>query len=185
MPHVLLPLLLCALVFSTSAMHAMALHLLLLHAYFPYDEEVERIIQNLLPDSRPLGALLLRLRPSRQLRDLQPIPTLFWCFGCGDLWPFCPESLHKKYWWYFPELSQQDRHLRELLQLVDQGVGEFLLREVQAELVRTSRNISDLRRRVTFQERATFCATDPCRATSQPCPTLIMDLPKGKGRGKS
>ena len=114
------------------------------------DAEAERIIQNLLPDSRPLGALLLRLRPSRQLRDLQPIPTLFWCFWCGDLWPFCPESLQESYWWFFRELAQQDRHLRELLRLVDQGVGEFLLREVQAQLVRTSRKISDVRRRVTY-----------------------------------
>ena len=43
----------------------------------------------------------------------------------------------------------QDKHFRELLRLVDPGVGEFL-REVQAELVRTSRIISDLRRRVTY-----------------------------------
>ena len=89
------------------------------------DEEAERTIQDLLPDSRPLGALLSRLRPSRQLRDLQSIPTLFWCFWCGDLWPFCLESLQENYWWYFRELSRQDRHLRELLRLVDQGVGEF------------------------------------------------------------
>ena len=94
MPHVLLPLLLCALVlFPTLVMHAMALHLHLLHERFSYrtsgwrpllqdmgelsDAEAERRIQNLLPESRPLGALLLRLRPSRQLRDLQPIASLF------------------------------------------------------------------------------------------------------------
>ena len=46
--------------------------------------------------------------------------------------------------------GQQDSHLRELLRLVDQGVGECLPREVQAELLHTSRNISDLRRRVTY-----------------------------------
>ena len=33
------------------------------------DAEAERITQDLLPESRPLGALLLRLRPSRQLRS--------------------------------------------------------------------------------------------------------------------
>ena len=103
------------------------------------DAETECVIQDLLPDSRPLGALLL-----------EPIPTLFWCFWFENLWPFCPESLQENYGWYFWELSQQDSHLRELLRRVDQGVGEFLLREVQAELVRTSRNISDLRRRVTY-----------------------------------
>ena len=101
------------------------------------DAKIERITQDLLPDSRPLRALLLRYRPSRQLRNLQPIPTLFWCFWCGNLWPFCPESLQENYWWYFREFSQQDSHLRELLRLVDQGVGEFLIQEVQAELVRT------------------------------------------------
>ena len=113
------------------------------------EEETERVIQSLLRDSMPLAARLLRHRPSRQLRNLQPIPTLFWCFWCGDLWPFCPESLQENYWYYFRELAQGDSHLRELLRLVDQGVGDFLLREVQPELVRTSRNIPDLRRRVT------------------------------------
>ena len=81
--------------------------------------------------------------------------------------------------------------MRELLRLVDQGVGQFVLREVQAELARTSRKISDLRGRVTYLSiclhgvPAIFCATDSCRATSQPCPTLIMDLPKGKGKVES
>ena len=166
MPHVLLPLLLCALVFSTLVTHAMALHVLLLLVHFCIqyfwmdpllqdlgelsEKETERLIQNLLRDSRPLGARLLRHRPSRQLRNLQPISTLFWCFWCGDLWPFCPEALQENYRYHFRELAQEDSHLRELLRLVDQGVDEFLLREVQAELVRTSRNISDLRRRVTY-----------------------------------
>ena len=75
-----------------------------------------------------------------------------WCFWCGDLWlrPFCPESLQENYWYYFRELAQEDSHLRELLRLVDQGVGDVLPGEVQAELVGTSRNIPDLRRRVTY-----------------------------------
>ena len=47
------------------------------------DEEAERMIKNLLLDSRSLGALLLRLRPSRQLRDLLPIPTFSFVFGVG------------------------------------------------------------------------------------------------------
>ena len=112
-------------------------------------EETERILQDLLPAPRSLGELLLRYRPSRQLRNLQPIPTLFWYFG-GELWPFCPESLQENFWYHFRELAQEDSHLRELLRLVDQGIGDFLLQEVQAELVRTSRRISDLRRRVTY-----------------------------------
>ena len=154
-----------------------------------------RIIHDLLPDSRPLGALLLRCRPSRQLRILQPVPALNWCFWCGNLWPFCPESLQDNYWWHLRELSQQDSHLRELLLLVDQGVGYFLFREVQAELVRTSRNISDLRRRVTYLSICLLgVGSEPLfvpqilsafRATSQPRQALIMGLPKGKGKGKS
>ena len=114
------------------------------------EEETDRILQDLLPDSRPLGELLLRYRPSRRLQNLQPIPTLFWYFWCGELWPFCPESLQENFWYHLRELAQEDRHLRELLRLVDQGIGDFLLREVQAELVGTSRRISDLRRRVTY-----------------------------------
>ena len=97
------------------------------------EEETDRILQDLLPDSRPLGELLLRYRPSRRLQNLQPIPTLFWYF-----------------WYHLRELAQEDSHLRELLRLVDQGIGDFLLREVQAELVGTSRGIFDLRRRVTY-----------------------------------
>ena len=111
------------------------------------EEETDRILQDLLPDSRPLGELLLRYRPSRRLQNLQPIPTLFWYFWCGELWPFCPESLQENFWYHLRELAQEDRHLRELLRLVDQGIGDFLLREVQAELVGTSRRISDLRRK--------------------------------------
>ena len=95
-------------------------------------------------------SFFLRYRPSRQLRSLQPIPTLFWYFWSGELWPFCPESLQENFWYHFRELAQEDSHLRELLRLVDQGIGDFLLQEVQAELVRTSRRISDLRRRVTY-----------------------------------
>ena len=121
------------------------------------EEETERVMQSLLPRSRPLDVRLLRHRPSRQLRNLPPIPTLFWCFCCGDLWPFCPESLQEKYWYYFRELAPEDSHLRELLRLVDQGVGDFLLREVQAEPVRTSRNISDSRRRVTYLSICSLC----------------------------
>ena len=114
------------------------------------EEETDRILQDLLPASRPLGELLLRYRPSRQLQNLQPIPTLFWYFWCGELWPFCPQSLQENFWYHLRELAQEDSHLRELLRLVDQGIGDFLLREVQAELVQTSRRISDLRRRVTY-----------------------------------
>ena len=143
----------------------MAAHVLLLHVYFAYSisgwsryfkiwrtfgRGDRSYASGLLPASRPLGELLLRYRPSRQLQTLQQIPTLFWYFWCGELWPFCPQSLQENFWYHLRELAQEDSHLRELLRLVDQGIGDFLLREVQAELVQISRRISDLRRRVTY-----------------------------------
>ena len=53
------------------------------------EEETERVLQDLLPASRSLGELLLRYCPLRQLRNLQPIPTLLWYFWCEELQSFC------------------------------------------------------------------------------------------------
>ena len=42
------------------------------------EEEIQRILRDLVAvGSRELGALLLRSRPSRELRNLQPIPSFF------------------------------------------------------------------------------------------------------------
>ena len=84
------------------------------------EEEIHCILRDLLTvESRELGAILLRSRPSRELRNLQPTPSFFYSFWISALWPFRPESVEQNFWWYLRELYEHQRHLRDLLSLVD------------------------------------------------------------------
>ena len=118
-------------------------------------EEMQRILRDLVTiESWELGALLLRSRPSREIRNLQPIPSFFYSFWILAVWPFCHESLEQNCWWYLRERYEYQRLLRDVLSLVDQGVSGVLLGETQAELVRVSRAIFLLQRRLTY---LSFC----------------------------
>ena len=104
------------------------------------EEESQRVMRNLISqEPRELVGVLLRSRPSRQLRDLQPIPSILWSIWIGVLWPRFPESLEENCWWYLRERYEHQRLLRDLLLLLDQGMEGILLREARVELVRTSR----------------------------------------------
>ena len=110
------------------------------------EEQIEYLTSSLSGQDKQVAKLLLEFRPTKKLRARLPaLPTLLGSIISGNLWPNTPETLQEQYHFLQRELSGLYSHLRGLLRLLDGFPSDLI-----AELVIIQRDITHLRRRVTY-----------------------------------
>ena len=115
------------------------------------EEQIEYLTSSLSGQDKQVAKLLLEFRPTKKLRaGLPPQPTLLGNIIAGELWPNTSETLQEQYHFFQRELSGFYSHLRGLLRLLDGFPSDLIASEARAELVIIQRDITHLRRRVTY-----------------------------------
>ena len=115
------------------------------------EEQIEYLTSSLSGQDKQVAKLLLEFRPTKKLRaGLPPQPTLLGNIYAGELWPSTSETLQEQYHFFQRELSGYYSHLRGLLRLLDGFPSDLIASEARAELVIIQRDITHLRKRVTY-----------------------------------
>ena len=115
------------------------------------EEQIEYLTSSLSGQDMQVAKLLLEFRPTKKLRaGLPALPTLLGGNIAGDLRPNTSETLQEQYHFLQRELSGFYSHLRAILRLLDGFPSDLIAGEAGAELVIIQRDITHLRRRVTY-----------------------------------
>ena len=115
------------------------------------EEQIEYLTSSLTGQDRQVARLLLQYRPTRKLRaGLPTLSTLLGSICEGILWPKTSQTLQDQYHTLQRDLSGFYSHLRAILRLLDGFPSDLVANEARAELVISQRDITHLRRRVTY-----------------------------------
>ena len=115
------------------------------------EDQIECLTSGLTGEDRLVARQLLQYRPTRKLQaGLPRLSTLLGSISEGILWPNTSQTLQEQHHSLQRDLSGFYSHLRAILRLLDGFPSDLVANEARVELVIIQRDITHLRKRVTY-----------------------------------